>query len=203
MANVEELVTRAGKTGLYTEDELTAFRAALGPGAKPEEKEKALDGLIAKLETAADKARTAAQPATTANPATANPATNPTAATPAPVIQTVDEWLATAPPLVQGVVRKAMTAEAAAHDAILATVRTAAIAAGYTDVELTAMSTDDLQRLAKLSNVTTPKMDYSGLGLVTHGTVPVEGRAAVTRPADAWEDEIGGGKNKGKSAGTN
>jgi len=211
MATVDELVTRAAKTGLYTEPELTAFRAALGPNAKPEEKEAALDGLVGKLEAAADKVRTA----TATNPATVNPAAtanrpanataaaaNPTPPAPvtAPTVMTVDEYLATAPPLVQGVVRKAMAAELAAHAAMLATVRTAAVAVGYTEAELTAMSTEDLQRLANLSNIATPKMDYSGLGIVAHGQVPVEGRAAVVRPADAWEDELGDKRNKGKSA---
>lgn len=216
MATVDELVTRAAKTGLYDEKELTTFRAALGPSAKPEEKESALDGLMAKLELAAAKnvpvkmdggtvvdpgaARAAGAPATAVS----------TVASPVAGAVTTDAWLATAPLEVQSVVRDAMAQRAAVHAQTVAVVRVAALAAGYTEEQLQAMPVEDLRRLAALAKVETTAsvvptipVDFSGAGVVVHNQYqagyPNGLRAAVVRPPNAWEDAIKEEQSKQKA----
>lgn len=228
MATVDELVTRAGKTGLYTDAELAAFRAALGPTAKPAEKEAALDGLMMKLETAAATSTATATPTgtgATATRATAigSPAVvDPTVAantanvaaggatsvsTPSAASNplTPEQWLATAPEAIRSVVRDAMAQRAAMHAQTVAVVRVAALAAGYTEETLTAMSIEDLKRLAALAKVdvntvTLPPVDFSGAGLMTYGQPPEPRRAgsplrmAVTKPVDAWSEALAAGQ---------
>jgi hypothetical protein len=84
------------------------------------------------------------------------------AASGAPVAQTEDEWMRTAPASVRSLVDRAKAQEAEVKGRLVASLKAAQKV--YTEAELTAMSVEQLQKLAQVANVEEQPTNFGGLG---------------------------------------
>lgn len=139
-----------------------------------DELEKAPDTVIESLEAAATAL---AEPPKKEDPPAPEKKEDP------PKVLTVDEYIAAAPPALQSVLRENLRVAEAAKTAKIEALK-ATKKCDFTDDELKALSTEQLDKIIKMAGITTPTalVDYSGRQLPPDPSIKTENKNKVDPP---------------------